>query len=551
MSAVFQIPQSERKLILWHIVIAVAALSIGTFFGPLQALNHAGVDWYRPLIKLGLKGGYYQGLTLHGVLNAIVWTTYFIMAFLTFNVVYTMKRPLRSSRLNWIGFWVMTVGLILAAVMILANQATVLYTFYPPMQAPWIFYLGLALVVVGSWIEGWGLVWTLITWRKENPGQRTPFVAFASVVTFVLWQLATIGVAAEVLLLLIPWSMGLVKGIDVELARSLFWWFGHPLVYFWLLPAYISWYGYLPRQAGGKLFSDSLARLAFWLLMLLSVPVGFHHQYLDPGVPPTWRYIHALLTLSVVIPSMMTLFTVAASLEYAGRKRGGKGLLGWILALPWGDPSVAAQLLAGLIFLFGGIGGVLNASYNINMILHNTAWVSGHFHLTVGTAVTLSFMGISYWLLPYFTGKPIPRRLAQIQVWMYAIGMVIFSQALHSLGLAGMPRRTPIGQAPYVPPAWEGLLIREAIGALILYTGALLFIIIMAMQAFGKAKERVTVEPPVAEALQDPQLTPAWLDTWRPWVVGAVALILLAYTPVLLDLITNMVPVAAPAIKLW
>lgn len=550
MSEVFQLPRSEKKLIIWHFVIAVIALALGSLFGTFQALNYGGIDLYGWLSKLGLKN-YYQGLTLHGVLNAIIWTTYFIMGFLTFNVVYGLKRPLKSVKLNWVGFGVMTLGLVLAAIMILANQASVLYTFYPPLKAPWIFYLGLTLLVVGSWIEGWGLVWTFFAWKREHPGVRSPLIAFTSVLTFVLWQLATLGVAAEVLFLLLPWSMGLVKGVDVELARTLFWWFGHPLVYFWLLPAYISWYAYLPRQAGGKLFSDALTRLAFWLLVMLSVPVGFHHQYLDPGVPPGWRYIHALLTLSVVVPSMMTLFTVVASLEYAGRKRGGKGLFGWIWALPWKDPSVAAQLLAGLIFIFGGIGGVINASYNINMILHNTTWVVGHFHLAVGTAATLSYMGVLYWLVPYLTGKPLPEKLARAQVWFYAIGMIIFSQALHSVGLAGAPRRTPLGNAPYIPPEWQGTLLRVAIGGVLLSIGMYLFIYIMAQMALGKAKERVTVEPPVAEALQDPQLTPAWLDSWRPWVIGAIALIVLAYTPVLLELITSMVPVDAPTMKLW
>jgi cytochrome c oxidase subunit 1 len=92
-----------------------------------------------------------------------------------------------------------------------------------------------------------------------------------------LWQICTLGIAAEMLGMLIPWSMGLVSGIDPQLARTFFWFTGHPLVYFWLLPAYISWYGLLPKQAGGKLFSEPLARVAFWLFLLLSVPLGFHH----------------------------------------------------------------------------------------------------------------------------------------------------------------------------------------------------------------------------------------------------------------------------------
>ena len=240
------------------------------------------------------------------------------------------------------------------------------------------------------------------------------------------------------------------------MARTYFWFTGHPLVYFWLLPAYVSWYGMLPKQAGGKLFSDSLARLSIWLFLVLSVPLGFHHQYVDPGVPPVWKYIHAVLTYSVFFPSMITAFTVIASLEYAGRQNGGKGMLGWITKLPWGDPSVAAQLLAGILFLFGGIGGITNASYNINLVIHNTAWIPGHLHLTVGTAVTLSFMGITYWLVPHMTGRKLwSRRSRSGQAWTWFIGMIIFSNAMHVSGSARRAAAHAAGPGALRPAGME------------------------------------------------------------------------------------------------
>jgi cytochrome c oxidase subunit 1 len=403
MLAKYEFTAGEKKFIGLHLIFAVAALAIGSLFGPLQAFEHAGLDLY-PYLK-PLFQSYYQGLTLHGVLNALVWTTFFITGFLTLTTIYGLQRPLRYPRLNAVGFWVMVVGLVTTAIPILLNEATVLYTFYPPLKANWAFYLGLTLVVVGSWIEGYGMYFTYAAWRKENPGVRTPLMTFGGLITMVMWQIATLGVAVEILTMLLPWSLGLIPGTDPQLARTYFWFTGHPLVYFWLLPAYVSWYAMLPKQAGGKLFSDALARMSFWLFLVLSVPLGFHHQFTDPGIPPAWKYVHMVLTYGVGFPSMMTAFTVIASLEYAGKQRGGKGLLGWIRALPWGDASVAAQLLAGILFFFGGIGGITNASYNVNLVIHNTAWVPGHFHLTVASAVTLSFMGITYWLVPFLTGK--------------------------------------------------------------------------------------------------------------------------------------------------
>jgi len=543
---------SEKRFIGLHLFIGILALAIGSLFGPLQAFEHAGLDLY-PYLK-PLFQSYYQGLTLHGVLNALVWTTFFITGFLTLTVTHGLERPLRYPKLNAVGFWVMVVGLITTAIPLLLNEASVLYTFYAPMKAHWAFYLGLTLVVVGSWIEGYGFFFTYAAWRKDNPGVRSPFMAFASVITMLMWQIATLGVAIEILTMLLPWSLGLLEGVDPQLARTYFWFTGHPLVYFWLLPAYISWYGMLPKQVGGKLFSDSLARLAFWLFLVLSVPLGFHHQYVDPGVPTAWKYIHAILTYSVFFPSMLTAFTVVASLENGGRQNGGKGLLGWIRALPWGNPSVTAQLLAGILFFFGGISGLANASYNVNLVLHNTAWVPGHFHLTVGSAVTLSFMGISFWLIPYLTGKKLWQpRWANIQVWLWFIGMLIFSNAMHVVGLLGAPRRTPLGLAPYVPEEWSGHLLRVGIGGAILFVSVYLYVVIVAVTAFSKkqtASASEQVEIPVAEAMQDPTLTPVWLDRWTPWVVGALALIALAYGPQLYEQIIN-ISLTSPGFRVW
>ncbi len=535
-----QLTVEERKFVGWHMLVAIVALMVGSLFGPLQALEFSGVNLYpylEPLIK-----SYYQGLTLHGVLNALVWTTFFIVGFAVLTTVKGLGRPLSHPKLNWAGFLTMVVGLLMAAVPLLGNAATVLYTFYPPLQASWAFYLGLTLVVVGSWIEGYGFYLTLRAWRKDNPGVRSPFIAFGGILNMAMWQIATLGVAVEILTMLLPWSLGWIDATDPQLARTYFWFTGHPLVYFWLLPAYVSWYGMLPKQAGGKLFSDSLARLAFWLFLVTSVPVGFHHQYVDPGVPQAWKWIHAVLTYGVAFPSLLTAFTVIASLEYAGRKRGGTGLVGWIRALPWKDPSVAAQLLAGILFFFGGIGGITNASYNLNLIIHNTAWVPGHFHLTVASAVTMSFMGITFWLVPYVTGKKLYRpRMALAQIWVWFVGMVIFSNAMHVLGLLGAPRRTPLGEAPYVPEAWNGHLLRTSIGGTILLVSVLMYGWIMLKTAIGpKADPDELPEVPIAESIRHPQLTPAWLDNFKPWLIGAGVLVVLAYGPQLFDQISTI-----------
>jgi cytochrome c oxidase subunit I len=538
--------KSENRMTAWFIGIAMVALFIGGSMGPLQKLEHVGINWYPALSRLGVGSvrisTYYQGLTAHGVLNALIWTTFFIVGFFTYAIPRSLTKPLTHKRVNQLALILMIVGLVMAAIPILTGLASVLYTFYPPMKANVFFYLGLVLVVVGSWVAGWGFYLTYWRWRKENAGTPTPFIALAAIITMVMWQIATLGVAIEILVLIIPWILGWTPGTDPQLARTFFWFTGHPLVYFWLLPAYVSWYGMLPKQAGGKLFSEQLARLVFWLFLVLSIPVGFHHQFVDPGVPAGWKAIHAILTYALFLPSMLTAFTVGASLEIGGRARGGKGLLGWIPKLPWGNPSYTAQNLAMILFVFGGIGGLTNASYNLNLAVHNTSWVPGHFHLTVGSAVTLTFMGIVYWLVPALSGKQLfSRRMGLWQAWTWFVGMLLMSNGLHILGLNfGAPRRSALGAAPYIDPAWNPMQIEAAIGGIILGISGLLFFGNVLATALSKKRVETPVEMPVAEPMNPEYGTPAWLDNWRPWLVTTILLILVAYGPVLISMISNI-----------
>jgi cytochrome c oxidase subunit 1 len=529
---------TEHKLAGWNILIAFLALAVGGLMGVLQVLEYNGINLYTPL-RPALPGGYYQGLTLHGVLNVLVFTTFYIIGFLTFISAKAFGRPLASPKLAWATLWVMVVGLLMAAVPLLLNQATVLFTFYPPLKASPLYYIGLTLVVVGTWLLLVNLVLTYRAWRAANPDQRTPLAAFMALITMTMWTISTIGIAAEMLFLLIPWSLGLVSGTDALLARTLFWFTGHPIVYFWLLPAYISWYTLVPKHAGGKLFSEPMARVSFILFLILSLPIGMHHQVTDPGITQIWKLVHAIFTFGVFFPSLLTFFNVVASLEYSGRKQGGQGWLAWIFKLPWGNPAMTTQVFAMLLFAFGGISGLVNASYNVNLVVHNTAWISGHFHLTVGTAVALSFMGITYWLVPYLTGRKLwSTKLALAQAWIWLFGMGIFSHFMHELGLRGMPRRTQIGATPYMQAEWEILLPLTMIGGLLMFLSAIFYYFNMAM-TITRGERHNGMEVPFAKAVSGPEDVPAILDRFQPWIFAAAVLLLLNYGPTLFILVTQ------------
>jgi cytochrome c oxidase subunit 1 len=354
-----------------------------------------------------------------------------------------------------------------------------------------------------------------------------------------MWSIASLGLAIEMVVLLIPWSLGLIPEVDPLLARTLFWFTGHPIVYFWLLPAYVSWYAMVPRMAGGRLFSEPMARVSLILFLVLSTPVGLHHQFTDSGIPDAWKQVHALFTFAVFFPSLLTFFNVVASLENAGRARGGRGWLDWIWKLPWGDPALVAQLLAMILFVFGGIGGLTNASYDVNLVVHNTAWVVGHFHLTVGTAVTLSFMGITYWLLPLLRGRALwSRRLALVQAWSWLVGMAIFSETLHRMGLEGMPRRTALSLAPYAGEWQSGIVLIGIGGSILFVSGVLYFANVVLTLLASRSEARVVVPLSPEPAAHEP--IPPLLDRWRPWLAAAAGLILLAYAHPFFHLVTNL-----------
>jgi cytochrome c oxidase subunit 1 len=526
----YDLPLQQRRVLRWMIYIGYAALTAGVFHGLANALSYAKIDIIGSFP--GLKT-YYQGLTAHGVANVLVFTFSFSNAFLPLMTARALGRPL-SAQWLWASFVALLVGNLMVIYAVVSNQASVLFTAYAPLQAHWTFYVGLVLVVVSTWLALCNMLLALRGWRREHPGVRIPLLAHISVVSYLMWFLASLPIAVSFLGFLIPWSLGLVPKTDPLLTRTLFWFTGHAIVYAWLLPAYISWYALIPRQVGGVLISDSYARLVFILFLLLSMPGSAHHQFTDPGIPTGMKVVHAVFTFGVFFPSLGTAFSVIAALEIGGRRRGGRGLLGWIRKLPWGDPSVAAQLLAMILFVLGGATGLVNASFTMNQVIHNTTWVPGHFHLTVGTAVALTVMGVAYWLIPYLSGRSLfSRKLALASVWVYAVGVLIFARGMISAGLEGMPRRIYRAQATYNDPAWDLGGTLTGIGGTLMFVGAILFFVVIGLTIVAGKRGAAPTDIPISETLTTPSRT-GWeptLDRFGWWLVAAIVLILISYGP--------------------
>lgn len=533
----------ENRLILSHIWVALGALFVGTSFGLLQVYARAGAH-------VSQFFDYYRLLTAHGVLLAIVFTTFFICAIATYATYSTIPRTDRPLWIGWTAWTVMLIGTAMAAVEILAGNATVLYTFYAPLKAsPW-FYLGATLLVAGSWIVMADILVQMAAFKKLSPGKRIPLPAFISAVTFVMWFIATLGVAGE-MLLLIPWAFGWTSGIDVHLTRLLFWYFGHPLVYFWIMGAYIIWYTVLPQILEIPVWSDSLTRLTFLLLLVLSCPIGVHHQLMDPGISNTWKMLQVGLTLTVVLPSLMTAFALFATFEAYAAKQGKTGFFGILSVLPWSNPVFLGSILSMILFIFGGFGGIVNASYSMDILVHNTMWIVGHFHITVGGPVALTFIATSYFMIPKLTGRKLMTPgMARAQIFGYFVGMTIMSIGMHVEGLLGAPRRT--AQLDYgsavVASSWEAWALLAAIGGTIVFANIILYAFcVMGMFGIGSRGDTTFAFAQAA----DTEESPWWLNRLDIWTFACIAMVVIAYAGPVWQHFHEGTIYLAPGMRTW
>jgi cytochrome c oxidase subunit I len=467
----------NRKLILAHFWLAFAAFGLALFLGAWQMFVRSPLfTWIRN------PEWYYRSLTAHGTVMGYVFPTLVAMGFGYAITESALKQRLVGVRWAWAGFWLIVAGAIMAMVPVALGRASVLYTFYPPLIGNAFYYIGVVLVVVGSWIWVALMSINLGVWRRAHPGEPVPLAMFANVAGAYLWAWTAVGAALELLFQIIPAALGWTTTIDAGLARVFFSWTLHAIVYFWLMPTYIAYYTIVPRAIGGRLYSDTMARISFILFLVVAMPIGLHHTFADPQVGAGFKFIHSAFTALVALPTLLTVFTICASVEIAARLRGGRGPFGWITALPWRNPIMLAVAFSFVMLGFGGAGGLINMSYQLDTTIHNTQWITGHFHLIFGGAIVIMYFAIAYDLWPHLTGRALPDlRLVRAQLWSWFVGMIVTTFPWHWVGILGMPRRMAYydyANPAIAPQAFSVTL--SAIGALILLISGLLFLYILA-----------------------------------------------------------------------
>jgi cytochrome c oxidase subunit 1 len=200
------------------------------------------------------------------------------------------------------------------------------------------------------------------------------------------------------------------------------------------------------------------------------------------------------------------------------------------------------------LFVFGGVTGIINASYSLNSVIHNTAWMPGHFHMTVAGPVFLGIVGMSLYMYAKMSGKKIfLPKINTIIPYMWMIGMLIFSFGMSWGGLRGEPRRTNLGLT-YLNPDniqyrsdWVPTTTIALLGGIIMFLAGMFFIIVFFGTMLGKKKEEGELELPVSEAYHDEKRIPLF-DKFKPWLVTMIVIILFAYIPALLNVNKNSGP---------
>jgi len=262
-----------------------------------------------------------------------------------------------------------------------------------------------------------------------------------------------------------------------------------------------------------------------------------------------------VLTFLVAVPSLVTAFTLAASLEYGARQNGGKGLFAWWGKLPHFDKErwLFPYLFLGLvIFILGGITGIVNASYSMSALVHNTSWIPAHFHLTVAGPVFLAILGMSLYLSLGLLGKKCAAPGMAVAVpYVWTIGVFIFSAGLFYGGLHGAPRRTNVGITFLDPtsnayrPDWRIGEYLGAVGGILMGLAVLLFVYVLvrSLASAQSAQLANSFALPESEPYHDEDIRA--VRNFKPWVLAGIVAILISYVPPLVQVLSANYPLVS------
>jgi cytochrome c oxidase subunit 1 len=486
-----RIHNSAENLIKANAVTAIIFLAVGGFFGLMVALTR----W--PGVHLLPAEWFYLVLTGHGLDVLLVWIIFFEIAVLYFASAVLLNSRLAAPRWAWTAFALMLIGAIIVNIAVLQGNSSVMFTSYVPMQAAPHFYLGLILFAVGALIGCFVFFGTLVVAKEEKTYEGSvPLVTFGAITAAII-AVFTIASGAIILIPTFLWSVGLIGNIDTLMYKTVWWAMGHSSQQINVSAHVAIWYLIAAVVLGAKPLSEKVSRMAFLMYILFLQLASAHHLLVEPGISSEWKIFNTSYALYLaVLGSMLHGMTVPGSIEAAQRARGyTNGLFEWLRKAPWGNPAFSGMFMSLVMFGFlGGISGVVMGTEQINLIMHNTLYVPGHFHATVVAGTTLAFMAGTYLLVPLiFRRELVMKGLARWQPYLFGIGVMGISVFMMGAGTLGVPRRVwdITGADAALKYDYSGaaylMMGLNGMSAVLAALGGLLFIVIIVSSVlFGK-----------------------------------------------------------------
>ncbi|WP_225334657.1 cytochrome c oxidase subunit I [Halomicrobium urmianum] len=465
---------------------------IGLLYGTFAVIAFAvgGIMAFLIRVQLIVPSGAIVGnnfynsiMTSHGITMLFLFGTPILSAFGNYFVPLLIGADdMAFPRINAIAFWLLPP----AALLIWAGFFTAPLTGneIEPAQTAWTMYtplstsqpnpgvdfmlLGLHLSGVSATMGAVNFIATVFTERGAEVNWANLDIFSWTILTqsgLILFSFPLLG--SVLVMLLLDRNVGTtffaVEGGGALLYQHLFWFFGHPEVYILVLPpmglvSYI-----LPKFAGRELFGFKFVVYSTLAIGVLSFGVWAHHMFAT-GMDPRLRASFMAVSLAIAIPSAVKTFN-------------------WITTLWNGRLRLTTPMLfcIGFVsnFIIGGVTGVFLASIPVDLILHDTYYVVGHFHYIVMGAIGFAvFAGIYYWF-PLYTKRMYQRTLGKWHFWLSMVGTNVTFFAMLALGYLGMPRRYATyefdpGLAPLAQDAlWHQI---ASIGALLLLIGQIIFV---------------------------------------------------------------------------
>ena len=434
-----KVDAAAQALIKANAVAAVIFLAVGGVMGLLVALTR----W--PAVHLLPADWFYLVLTGHGANVLLFWIIFFEVAVLYFASAILLNSRLAAPRIAWLAFLLMVAGAVLGNIAVLQGDSSVMFTSYPPMQARPIFYLALILFAVGALVAVAVFFGTLVIAKQERTYEGSiPLVTFGALTAAII-AVFTIASGAAILIPTLLWSLGLISNIDPLLYKVVWWGMGHSSQQINVSAHVALWYMIGALVLGAKPLSEKVSRTAFLMYILFLQLASAHHLLAEPGMTASWRIVNtSYMMYLAVIGSMVHGLTVPGAIEAAQRRNGyTKGMFEWLRKAPWGNPAFSGMFLSLVFFgLIGGISGVVLGTEQLNVLMHNTIYVPGHFHGTVVAGTTLAFMAATYLVVPLvFQREIVFPRLARWQPYLFGIGAAGISLFMMGAGTLGVARR--------------------------------------------------------------------------------------------------------------